>query len=165
MLPSLRMTLTTQRFLDQIPLETTYFAVVNISIANIVKLVQFARNSINTMSTSPTSVITVCVYDQSLFITARKQSLRRFCFHRCLSVHGGVCLPSRDRETHTPWDQRRTPPFPRTRHTPPKDRPPTMGRHPPGRHPPGQTPPGSACWDTVNSKRMVRITLEYILVE
>ena len=25
-------------------------------------------------------------------ITARKRSLRRLCFHRCVSVHGGVCL-------------------------------------------------------------------------
>ena len=25
------------------------------------------------------------------FITARKQSLRRLCFHRCLSVQGGLC--------------------------------------------------------------------------
>ena len=24
-----------------------------------------------------------------LLVTARKRSLRRFCFHRCLSVHGG----------------------------------------------------------------------------
>ena len=25
------------------------------------------------------------------FITTRKQSLQRLCFHRCLSVHRGVC--------------------------------------------------------------------------
>ena len=50
--------------------------------------------------------------------------------------------------THTPPDQRKTPP---PRQTPP-------GRHPPDRH-----PPGSACWDTVN-KRAVRILLECNLV-
>ena len=27
-------------------------------------------------------------------ITARKRSLRRLCFYRCVSVHGGVCYPS-----------------------------------------------------------------------
>ena len=33
----------------------------------------------------------VCVF---CFITARKRSLRRLCFHRYLSVHGGGgCLP------------------------------------------------------------------------
>ena len=48
------------------------------------------------------------------FITARKRSLRRLCFHRCLSVHGGVCLPIACWDTHpleqvhplgryTPW--------------------------------------------------------------
>ena len=25
-------------------------------------------------------------------ITARKRSLRRLCFYRCLSVHGGACV-------------------------------------------------------------------------
>ena len=28
----------------------------------------------------------------NIFITARKRSLRRLCFYRCVSVHGGVCL-------------------------------------------------------------------------
>ena len=74
-------------------------------------------------------------------------NLRRLCFHRCLSVHGGgVCLWSGECLPHPPG-----------RHL--------MGRHPPiRRHPPlgtlpaGQTPPGhpslgrhplhSACWDT-----------------
>ena len=27
-----------------------------------------------------------------LFITARKRSLQRLCFHRCLSVHRGACV-------------------------------------------------------------------------
>ena len=71
-------------------------------------------------------------------------SLRRLCFHRCLSVHE-ECLP------HCMLG-----------YTPPRIR----GRHPPGRHPlPGQTTPwaDSAYWDTVN-KRAVRIPLECILV-
>ena len=50
-------------------------------------------------------------------ITARKRSLRRLCFHRCLSVHrGGICL----------WSQGgvwQTPPW--------ADTPPPPGRHPP----------------------------------
>ena len=71
--------------------------------------------------------------------TARKQSLRRLCFHRCLSVHrGSVCL----------WFQESVPP-------------PPPGRHPP----PGQTPPWADTTprQTVN-KRAVRIPLECILV-
>ena len=27
-------------------------------------------------------------------ITTHKQSLQRLCFHRCLSVHRGVCIPA-----------------------------------------------------------------------
>ena len=75
------------------------------------------------------------------FITARKQSWQRLCFHRCLSVHRGVSAP-----LHTGIHP--------------------LDRHPTGRHPPDQrqTPPlCSACWDTVN-KRAVRIPLECILV-
>ena len=50
-------------------------------------------------------------------VTARKRSLRRLCFHRCLSVHrGGVC-------TIACWGTA------------------FLGRHQPGRHLPGQTPP------------------------
>ena len=79
------------------------------------------------------------------FFTARKRSLRRLCFHRCLSVHRGRGLSAPlHAGIHTPlppWDQRQTPP-------------------PPGRHPPPQR---SACWDTVN-KLAVRIPLECILV-
>ena len=77
-------------------------------------------------------------------LTARKQSLRRLHFHRCLSVHGG-CLP------HcmlgcTPGTRSRHPlgRHPPSGHTPcphpQADIP--LGRHPQGRHPPpGQTPP------------------------
>ena len=74
------------------------------------------------------------------FITARKQSLQRLCFHRCLSVHSGVCPIAC-------WD---TPHWADTllgRHPPAQtpswaDTP--LGRHPLGRHPPGQTPPSCA---------------------
>ena len=48
-------------------------------------------------------------------IIARKRSLRRLCFHRCLSVHrGGVCPIAC-------WD---TPPTPNQRQTPPGQTPP-----------------------------------------
>ena len=39
-------------------------------------------------------VTTSITYDEHIF-TARKRSLRRLCFHKCLSVHrGGVCVVS-----------------------------------------------------------------------
>ena len=98
-----------------------------------------------------------------VIFTARIRSLRRLCFHRCLSVHGGVSAP-----LHAGLH-------------PPGQIPPP-GRHPPGRQPtppPGRhspladtpcpvhagihTPLCSACWDTVN-KRAVRIPLECIFV-
>ena len=44
--------------------------------------------------------------------TDRKRSLRRLCFHRCLSVHGGV-YPIACWDTHTP-DQRQIPPWEQT---------------------------------------------------
>ena len=55
-------------------------------------------------------------------VTARKRSLRRLCFHWCLSVHmgGGVC-PIACWDTHPQAD------------TP-------LGRDPPPRHPSRQTP-------------------------
>ena len=72
----------------------------------------------------------------------------------------GVCLSTGEVcHTHTPQDQRQTPP---PRHTPPRQTP-LLGRHPPGQSSPTQTPPPSACWDIVN-KRAVRIPLECILV-
>ena len=56
------------------------------------------------------------------FFTARKRSLRRLCFHRCLSVHReGVC--------HTPSGQ-----------TPPGQTH-SLGRHPPPADTPGQSLP------------------------
>ena len=112
--------------------------------------------------------LVTCKLERFIF-TARKRSLQRLCFHRCLSVHGGgaVC-PIACWDTH-PQDQRQPPPQPEA-DTPLR----TSGRHPLGRHPPADTPsadtsrfwpdpPGrhplhSACWDTVN-KRAVRIPL------
>ena len=82
-----------------------------------------------------------------LIFTARKRSLRRLCFHRCLSVHGG-CLPH-CMLGYTPRAD--MPPCGQT--TPQTDTHTPLGRH----------PPPSACWDTVN-KRVVRIPLECILV-
>ena len=60
---------------------------------------------------------------QSVYLfTARKQSLRRLCFHRCLSVHGGgVSAPLHAGYTN-PWQT------------------------------PGQTPLRQTGWDTVNKR-------------
>ena len=76
-----------------------------------------------------------------LFITARKRSLRRLCFHRCLSVHGGGSA-SMHAGIHPPGQVH-----------------PNWAGTPPGRY----THWGSACWDTVN-KWAVHIQLECILV-
>ena len=82
-----------------------------------------------------TSYYIVC-----MLVAARKRSLQRLYFHRCLSVHRGDTAP---------------PPHPGK--TP----------HPLGRPPPPRvdtpSPLRSACWDTVN-KQAVRIPLECILV-
>ena len=90
--------------------------------------------------------------------TASKRSLRRLCFHRCLSVHRGVSATGPEGM----WWQ-----------TPPP------GRHPPDRHPPGRHLPqadipqadtpqadtllGRPPRQTVN-KRAVRIPLECIFL-
>ena len=50
-----------------------------------------------------------------LFVSARKRSLRRLCFHRCLSVHRGVSAP-----LHAGI------------HIPPGPEADSLGRHPPG---------------------------------
>ena len=106
--------------------------------------------------------------------TARKRSLRRLCFHRCLSVHREGCLSlvlgRGVSATHTP---RQTLPGQRPPGKTPPGRHP-LDRHHLGKHPLGQTPLcpvhvgihtplPSACWDTVN-KWAVRIPLECILV-
>ena len=94
--------------------------------------------------------------------TARRRSLRRLCFHRCLPH---CMLDTPPRQVHP---QAGTPPW--------ADTPGQV--HPQGRNPlPSacwDTPPCavhagihplcSACWDAVN-KRAVRIPLECILVE
>ena len=91
-----------------------------------------------------------------VIFTARIRSLQRLCFHRCLSVNGGGCLP------HCMLGYT------------------SLGRPSPGKTPPsaqcmlGYTHPlpsacwdapplRSACWDTVN-KRAVRIPLKCTLV-
>ena len=74
--------------------------------------------------------------------TARKGSLRRLCFHRCLSVHRG-CLPI------ACWD---TPPQTRGRHPPGRHRPSPLGRHPPWTDTPLGRHLHSACWDMVNKR-------------
>ena len=65
--------------------------------------------------------------------TARKRSLRRLCFHRCLSVQRGVSAPLHA-GIHPLPDQKQT----ATPH-PPRQTP--SSQTPPGRHPPRQTPP------------------------
>ena len=79
----------------------------------------------------------------SAIITARKRSLRRLCFHRCLSVHRGVCL-SACWETPSSLPSRETP-LPRrppSRETPPcQGDPPAKETPPAGRHPPRGNPP------------------------
>ena len=78
--------------------------------------------------------------------TARKRILRRLCFHRCLSVHRGGCLPLVRGDvchTHSPLGRHPRSPTP-------------LGRHPPGRQllwadtpPVGRHAPlPSASWDT-----------------
>ena len=81
-------------------------------------------------------------------ITARKRSLRRFCFHRCLSVHrGGLGSLSGGSLSWEGVSVRETPP----------GRRPTLDRDPPDRDTPRQRPPYS-------NGRVVRILLECILV-
>ena len=96
-----------------------------------------------------------------IFVTARKRSLRRQCFHRCLSIHRGVSVPlhagihppGADPPSRYPPDQGQT--SPRSRHPPDQRRTPTLTgsrHHTPqtrGRHPLGADtpPPCSACWE------------------
>ena len=92
----------------------------------------------------------------------------------CLSMgRGAGCLPRWLSATHTPWDQRQTPPradTPLGRHlrgqTPPSRHSPgqiPLGRHPPAQWMLGYTPLRQILKDTVN-KRAVRILLERIFV-
>ena len=94
-------------------------------------------------------------YENAIF-TTRRRSLRRLCFHRCLSVHGGVSAPLHA-GIHTPWAD-----TPWDRHPP---CPVHAGIHtsPCPVHAGIYTPLCRACWDTVN-KRPVHIPLECILV-
>ena len=92
-----------------------------------------------------------------IIITALKRSLRRLCFHRCLSVHRAGCLPlipgvyathAHWADTHPgqtsplgrpiPWaDTPRHTPWADTRYRPWAD---PWADTPLGRHPTGQTP-------------------------
>ena len=101
--------------------------------------------------------------DKEDIITARRRSLRRLCFHRCMSVHGGVSTPLHagihpppgrhpPRQTQPSLGRHLLPgktplgdtplagtPTPLGRYNPSGQTPP--GRHPQGRYtPPGQTP-------------------------
>ena len=77
-----------------------------------------------------------------LIFTARKRSLRRLCFHRCLSVQGeGVSAPIACWDTHPPGPEADTPPGADTPMRPeadipqdqtPPERTPLGTRHPPG---------------------------------
>ena len=85
-----------------------------------------------------------------IIFTTRKWCLRRLCFHRCLSIHGGDCASQHALGQTPNWAdtlQTDTPTWQTPTH--------------PGQTPPwADTPPlCSACWDTVN-KRAVRITLK-----
>ena len=81
------------------------------------------------------------VYDDASRNIHNTYFYRSLCFHRCLSVHRGICFWSRGMVwqtapgADTAWAD--TPPW---ADTPWADTP--LGRHPPGRHPPGQTPLG-----------------------
>ena len=90
----------------------------------------------------------------NFIITVRKRSLRRLCFHRCLSVHRGVypiaCRADTplgrhsDGQTHFPtWED--TPRADTPWQTPPRHTLPP--RHtPPWQTPPGQTHSSSPAW-------------------
>ena len=79
-----------------------------------------------------------CRVSHQVFITARKRSLRRLCFHRCLSVHGGVGLPHCMLGYTHPLGR---PPPPPGQISPCADTPPPGQTPPFGRPPFGQTPP------------------------
>ena len=125
-----------------------------------------------------TLAINGCAFDASHapfagILTARKRSLQRLCFHRCLPLVWGKVADTPPGETppgqtppmaDSPWADTllvRHPPGRRhplvadtPRHTPPSQT-----------HTPGQTHPLllSGCWDMVN-KLAVRMPLECILV-
>ena len=74
----------------------------------------------------------ICIFLIGI-ITARKRSLRRLCFHRCLSVHRGRCLhpPNGTRGRHP---QEQTPPGPEA-DTPPAVHAWRYGQQAAGTHP------------------------------
>ena len=104
-------------------------------------------------------------------ITARKRSLRRLCYHRYLSVHGGGVSTPLHAGIHppgadTPWELTpNTPLGADTRH-PPGSRHTPRSRHPPEQTfpPRADTPPAQCMLGDTGNKRTVRILLKCILV-
>ena len=85
----------------------------------------------------------------SLFITARKRSLRRLCFYKCLSFcPRGVCFSACWDTTPPPSRHRAPLPPPTSRHHPPGPGTPRPGM-PPGAGTPWDQAPAqsSACWE------------------
>ena len=92
---------------------------------------------------------------RNCIITAHKRSLRRLCFHRCLSVHRGVC------GRNTSWAV--TPPIHLASYTPLAGTAPTPGRYTPlGRYTSWQVHPPPR---QMANKRVVHILLECNLVQ
>ena len=89
-------------------------------------------------------IATKTFFAECIIFTARKRSLRRLCFLRCLSVHSLGVWPIAYWDTH-PLDRHPSPlgQTPRAENLP--GNPPgqkAQGRHLPGQTPPGQNPPG-----------------------
>ena len=93
----------------------------------------------------------------TFIITAPKRSLRRLCFHRCLSIHEGMSATPPPHSRHTPLGRHTPQGRPSKADTPPsgqthsplgRNTPPSGQTHPLGRPPWAATPLPSACWDT-----------------
>ena len=85
-------------------------------------------------------------WNSPMIFTARKRSLRRLCFQRCLSVHrGGVC-PIACLDTHTPSEQTTL-----------------LGV---GTPPGADTPPCCACWEIrATSERYASYWNAFLLIK
>ena len=95
-----------------------------------------------------------------MIVTARKRSLWRLSFYRCLSVHRGV---SASMHAGIPSPPARHHPADTTLGRPPRADSPCADKPPTPSCEDTPSPIRSTCWDTVN-KRAVRIPLECILV-
>ena len=103
------------------------------------------KHSIGLHSSSQYRVITMKdLFWIRIIFTARKRSLRRLCFHRCLSVHRGRVSAPLHAGIHTPGADTH----------PPEQTPPSPG----SRHPP------QCMLGDMGNKRAVCILLEFILV-